>query len=257
MLQRRHRAFTLIELLVVVAIITTLIAILLPALNAAREVSRTAVCLSNQGQWAVASQMYSNDNNDYVVGTYVHAAESKVQEWFLSLGRYVNVTPKTGDRWINHPVDVRRQLSSNLTGKGCPTLARADNEFGLPVGWPHEVDASIGRFLSVSYALNADFDGLGVPVSKPLRMVKRIAVDSPSSAVWLADGIERFDETAGQAPSWPAPLLTPFFTGDPAARAGAIVTGHQDGINTNLTFVDGHASTVAPVIHTDWLDVVQ
>ena len=153
-----RRAFTLIELLLVVAIIALLIAMLLPALNAAREISRTTVCLSAQNQWGRASQMYSNENADYVVGTYVRSAGSNVQEWFLALGRYMGVTPNTVERWINNPVDVRLRLSSTLTGKGCPTMARADNEYGLPVGWPHEVDASIGRFLFVSYALNAALD---------------------------------------------------------------------------------------------------
>lgn len=257
MTRNAHTGFTLIELLVVVAIIAVLIAILLPALNAAREISRTAACLSNQSQWANASQMYSIDNNDYVVGTYVRTANTNIQEWFLALGRYMSVTPKTTNRWINHTPEVRTILSSTLSGKGCPTLAQADNEFGLPVGWPHAVDPAIGRFLFVNYALNADFDGMGVPVSQPHRMVKRTRVTSPTTAIWLADGIERFNETAGQSPGWPPPTLADFFSGDPAALAKAILTAHQDGLNTNVTYTDGHAATIAPIIPVDSLDVVK
>ena len=103
----------------------------------------------------------------------------------------------------------------------------------------------------------ADFDGMGMPVSQPHRMVKRTKVASPTTAIWLADGIERFNETAGQAPSWPPPTLADFFSGDPAAMAKAILTGHQDGLNTNVTYADGHAATVAPVIPVDSLDVVR
>jgi prepilin-type N-terminal cleavage/methylation domain-containing protein len=57
---RGLRAFTLIELLVVIAIIAILIAVLLPALSAAREVSRSAVCLNNQRQIFLICRAYAN-----------------------------------------------------------------------------------------------------------------------------------------------------------------------------------------------------
>ncbi|MBI5863233.1 MAG: prepilin-type N-terminal cleavage/methylation domain-containing protein [Planctomycetes bacterium] len=52
---RRVRAFTLIELLVVVAIISLLLAILLPSLKGAREQAKRAKCLSNMGQFGRAA----------------------------------------------------------------------------------------------------------------------------------------------------------------------------------------------------------
>jgi prepilin-type N-terminal cleavage/methylation domain-containing protein len=57
-----RRAFTLIEILVVVAIIALLVAILLPSLTRAREVSRRAICLSNLRQQGVGFSTYSMDH---------------------------------------------------------------------------------------------------------------------------------------------------------------------------------------------------
>jgi len=62
---RRH-GFTLVELLVVIAIIGILIAMLLPAIQAARESARRANCSSNLKQWATAILLYSDRNGEQI-----------------------------------------------------------------------------------------------------------------------------------------------------------------------------------------------
>ncbi len=63
---QRGTGFTLIELLVVVAIIAVLVAMLLPALNTARQQARNAVCSAHLKQTYSALLMYSQDSNDYL-----------------------------------------------------------------------------------------------------------------------------------------------------------------------------------------------
>jgi prepilin-type N-terminal cleavage/methylation domain-containing protein/prepilin-type processing-associated H-X9-DG protein len=61
------RAFTLIELLVVIAVIAILMAILMPALNRAREGGKRAACMSNLKQLALCWNMYADENDDRLV----------------------------------------------------------------------------------------------------------------------------------------------------------------------------------------------
>ena len=62
----RDRGFTLVELLVVISVIALLMAILLPALAAARARARHTRCLANLNQVGLALQEYAAQNKDYI-----------------------------------------------------------------------------------------------------------------------------------------------------------------------------------------------
>ena len=63
----KTKAFTLIELLVVIAVIAVLMAILLPALQRAKNQARGIFCLNNTKTLAMAWLMYKDDHDDKLV----------------------------------------------------------------------------------------------------------------------------------------------------------------------------------------------
>ncbi len=130
----RNRHFTLIELLVVIAIIAILAAILLPALQSARDRGTTANCLSNQRE---AGKYFHQYYSDYTTAApNIVPVNQDVRNW----GNHLTLlygSPKYSSDWNKHssrkipmltntPFQCPSQVSTNPATKGVNS-----NSYGL------------------------------------------------------------------------------------------------------------------------------
>ena len=150
----RRRGFTLVELLVVIAIIGILIALLLPAVQAAREAARRSQCTNNLKQLGVAMHNYHDTYRKLPIGAFSCCWGT----WKVPILPYIE-QQTLGDLYAEGPkcddsVSNRYGHSVNLP----VTTSRGLSAFYCPSDQPHN---PIGNIQSHNYVVNFGNTGYG------------------------------------------------------------------------------------------------
>jgi len=112
--------FTLVELLVVIAIIGVLVALLLPAVQAAREAARRTSCKNNMKQLGIALHNYHDTYRIFPAATYNHKA-------CIQTGIFVGSSPTlSASGWVSVlPFFEQKQVQDKYNLTGCVSHAVA------------------------------------------------------------------------------------------------------------------------------------
>jgi prepilin-type N-terminal cleavage/methylation domain-containing protein/prepilin-type processing-associated H-X9-DG protein len=218
----QHPGFTLIELLVVISIVALLIAILLPALQKAREASRNIKCLSTTRQLGVAFYAYSVNNKDYAL-PWKTASPDNVQ-------------------WnYNKEFASLLNISLDNSGRGYPGEMLCPTAVGMQGG----TDAAGGRLQW--YGINQE--PWRRPQSGNGRYYRVNDVVKQGKALLMADSMIWI------LTSTRADVYVNEFLPSDSTKNGAIAYRHMGLKNVNILFFDGHGQSMnRDVVKSDPVD---
>lgn len=226
----RRSSFTLIELLVVIAIIAILAAMLLPALQQARERGKSIKCSGNIKQLCMANLMYSDGNRDFFIFSENYITNEYWAGTSTDTGGVSNIKPEGG---------LNDYLGGSKTVRKCDSLV-----MDKVTDWTNSGTGGYGYSTAVgSYDSTPGWPNICLPAKSSM-------VEAPGRTIMFADhtGVAA-DGTFAEQLDLYAPIY--LIRGEDANWGDATPTMHfRHSGKSNIGWVDGHVSSEGPLSYT-------
>ena len=230
---KKNRYFTLIELLIVIAIIAILAAMLLPALNQARDKALAGKCMSNLKQLGGMFAFYCNDFNDFIPMTTFASSSDADRNY----GSHKPVTKFFEAGYIPRDIFYSRK-QDKVTN--CPAYGRfkepvdASAQTQIVISPPGDMTTPITH---TTYAPAQRLLGNTAFKQAGYRMLKLSRFRKPTAKTAFIDGVIGSDVTSGNPT-----ILT--YWGEADWLGGPVnwTSSAHSRSKCNAVFFDGHTA---------------